>query len=57
MTVPHTGQNWGGLRWDNTQYAVLEGSTGAQWWYAIGSFQQFSNANVIPGPDGKIEIF
>ena len=56
VTVPYRSLGWGGLRWNNSAgKAILEGSTGPDWWYAVGSFGPYNGENKILGPDGERE--
>jgi len=59
ISVPYTGNNWGGLRW-NGGPCLISGSTNNWWWYAIGSFRPFGN-NLIPGANSiqvsKTELY
>jgi hypothetical protein len=59
ISVPYTGDAWGGLRW-NGGPCLLSGSTNSWWWYALGSFKPFGN-NLIPGANAtqvnKTELY
>jgi len=59
ISVPYTGDAWGGLRW-NGGPCLLSGSTNSWWWYALGSFKPFGN-NLIPGANdtqvNKTELY
>lgn len=50
--IPYNQNYWGGLKF-NGKEAVLSGSTNNNWFYAIGSFQQWSNG--IPGPYSPVQ--
>lgn len=59
ISVPYTGDQWGGLRW-NGGPCLISGSKNNWWWYAIGSFRPFGN-NLIPGANSiqvsKTELY
>lgn len=52
INAPFTQNYWGGLRF-NGQYCVLSGSTNNWWYYAVGSFNQWSGG--IPGPYSAVQ--
>uniref|UniRef100_A0A6C0CJD2 Uncharacterized protein n=1 Tax=viral metagenome TaxID=1070528 RepID=A0A6C0CJD2_9ZZZZ len=59
ISVPYTGDQWGGLRW-NGGPCLISGSKNNWWWYAIGSFRPYGN-NSIPGANSiqvsKTELY
>ena len=51
INISLTGNDWGGLRFNN-KVCLLDGSADVSWWYAIGSFADFSGGI----PAGDLEI-
>ena len=49
VDAPYTGSYWGGLQRSGSS-ALLDGSRGGEWWYAVGSRSIYHGG--IPGPDG-----
>ena len=52
INSPFNQNYWGGLRF-NGQYCVLSGSTNNWWYYAVGSFAEWSGG--IPGPYSAVQ--
>ena len=48
VDAPYTGESWGGLQRNSDGEALLDGSTGSNWWYAVGSRSVHEGG--IPGP-------
>jgi hypothetical protein len=51
VDAPYTGQYWGGLQRSHSA-ALLDGSIGGNWWYAVGSQSIYygGGMKLIPGP-------
>ena len=52
IDCPHSTKAWGGLEAGNSN-ALLNGSVGEKWYYAIGSYQEHSGG--IPGPSSAVK--
>ena len=52
IDCPHSTYAWGGLEAGHS-HALLNGSVGAWWFYAIGSYQEFGGG--IPGPSNPVK--
>merc|ERR1719265_1041436 len=52
VACPHSSHAWGGLEAGHGS-ALLNGSIGSLWFYAIGSYQEWCGA--IPGPESAAE--
>ena len=52
ISVPHTGNYWGGLALSTSGSALIDGSTNhGNWWYAIGTYNAHVNNTTFPGPN------
>jgi hypothetical protein len=61
LSVPYTGNFWGGLEPGNGCCALIDGSVNhGNWFYAVGSFHQWNNgipSNSQVGPVQAVELY
>ncbi|CAE7719338.1 ADS3 [Symbiodinium sp. CCMP2592] len=53
VQVSHTAHEWGGLRTGHSK-ALLDGSNGNKWFYALGAYTFWKSA--YPGPNSPVEM-
>jgi hypothetical protein len=49
VAISHRTSAWGGLAQSTSSQALLDGSVGSNWYYAVGTSEPYKNG--IPGPD------
>jgi len=58
IEAPYSQNAWGGLEYCSGDQALLDGSIGSQWWFAVGTTWTLGGG--IPGPDAwvqKVELY